>query len=144
RIALFAPLLGTGGTQRHLQQVVALLDPARFPVEGLTLRAGGAVDAELRAGGVSGRSPGVGARLASAPTLPARVAAARGRGGRRGRWGAGGSTSFTAISGGRRWWVQSRDGSPACRSDWPASGASRARIGRQSVPGGTSPARSTP
>jgi glycosyltransferase involved in cell wall biosynthesis len=77
RIALFAPLLGTGGTQRHLQQVVALIDPARFHVEVLTLRAGGAVEDELRAGGVSVRSLGVGARLASARTLRAIVAAAR-------------------------------------------------------------------
>jgi len=77
RIALFAPLLGTGGTQRHLQQVVALLDPARFHVEVLTLRAGGEVEDELRAGGVSVRSLSVGARLASARTLRAIVAAAR-------------------------------------------------------------------
>jgi len=60
RIALFAPLLGTGGTQRHLQQVVALLDPARFHVEVLTLRAGGEVEDELRADGVSVRSLSVG------------------------------------------------------------------------------------
>jgi glycosyltransferase involved in cell wall biosynthesis len=77
RIALFAPLLGTGGTQRHLQQVVALLDPARFHVEVLTLRAGGEVEDELRAGGVSVRSLSVGARLASARTLRAIVSAAR-------------------------------------------------------------------
>ena len=77
RIALFAPLLGTGGTQRHLQQVVALLDPARFHVEVLTLRAGGEVEDELRAGGVSVRSLSVGARLGSARTLRAIVAAAR-------------------------------------------------------------------
>ena len=77
RIALFAPLLGTGGTQRHLQQVVALLDPARFHVEVLTLRAGGEVEDELRAGGVSVRSLSVGARLTSARTLRAIVAAAR-------------------------------------------------------------------
>ena len=77
RIALFAPLLGTGGTQRHLQQVVALLDPARFHVEVLTLRAGGEVEDELRAGGVSVRSLSVGARLSSARTLRAIVTAAR-------------------------------------------------------------------
>jgi glycosyltransferase involved in cell wall biosynthesis len=77
RIALFAPLLGTGGTQRHLQQVVALLDPARFHVEVLTLRAGGEVEDELRAGGVSVRSLSVGARLTSARTLRAIVMAAR-------------------------------------------------------------------
>jgi glycosyltransferase involved in cell wall biosynthesis len=76
RIALFAPLLGTGGTQRHLQQVVALLDPARFHVEVVTLRAGGEVEDELRAGGVSVRSLSVGARLTSPRTLRAIVAAA--------------------------------------------------------------------
>jgi L-malate glycosyltransferase len=77
RIALFAPLLGTGGTQRHLQQVVTLLDPARFHVEVLTLRPGGEVEDELRAGGVSVRSFSVGARLSSARTLRAIVTAAR-------------------------------------------------------------------
>jgi L-malate glycosyltransferase len=77
RIALFAPLLGTGGTQRHLQQVVALLDPARFQVEVLTLHPGGEVEDELRAGGVSVRSLSVGARLSSARTLRAIVTAAR-------------------------------------------------------------------
>jgi len=77
RIALFAPLLGTGGTQRHLQQVVALLDPARFHVEVMTLRPGGEVENELRAGGVSVRSLSVGARLSSARTLRAIVTAAR-------------------------------------------------------------------
>jgi len=77
RIALFAPLLGTGGTQRHLQQVVALLDPARFHVEVMTLRPGGEVEDELRAGGVSVRSLSVGARLSSARTLRAIVTAAR-------------------------------------------------------------------
>jgi glycosyltransferase involved in cell wall biosynthesis len=77
RIALFAPLLGTGGTQRHLQQVVALLDPARFQVEVLTLHPGGEVEDQLRAGGVSVRSLGVGARLSSARTLRAIVTAAR-------------------------------------------------------------------
>jgi glycosyltransferase involved in cell wall biosynthesis len=77
RIALFAPLLGTGGTQRHLQQVVALLDPARFQVEVLTLHPGGEVEDELRAGGIRVRSLGVGARLSSARTLRAIVTAAR-------------------------------------------------------------------
>jgi len=77
RIALFAPLLGTGGTQRHLQQVLALLDPARFEAEVLTLRPGGEVEDELRAGGVSVRSLGFGARLSSPSTLRAIVATAR-------------------------------------------------------------------
>ena len=77
RIALFAPLLGTGGTQRHLQQVLALLDPARFEAEVLTLRPGGEVEGELRAGGVKVRSIGVGAHLSSPGTLRAIVATAR-------------------------------------------------------------------
>jgi L-malate glycosyltransferase len=77
RIALFAPLLRTGGTQRHLQQVLALLDSARFEAELLTLRPGGEVEDELRAGGVSVRSLGVGARLSSPSTLRAIVATAR-------------------------------------------------------------------
>jgi glycosyltransferase involved in cell wall biosynthesis len=57
--------------------VVALLDPARFHVEVLTLRAGGEVEGELRAGGVSVRSLSVGSRLASPRTMRAIVAAAR-------------------------------------------------------------------
>jgi glycosyltransferase involved in cell wall biosynthesis len=77
RVALFAPLLGTGGTQRHLQQVLALLDPNRFHVQVLTLRAGGEVEDELRAGGVSVRSLSVGARLTSPRTLRAIVTTAR-------------------------------------------------------------------
>jgi glycosyltransferase involved in cell wall biosynthesis len=77
RIALFAPLLSTGGTQRHLQQVLALLDPARFEAEVLTLRPGGEVEGELRAGGVKVRSIGVGAHLSSPGTLRAIVATAR-------------------------------------------------------------------
>ena len=77
RIALFAPLLGTGGTQRHLQQVLALLDPERFTAEVLTLRPGGEVEDELRAAGVSVRSLGVGGRLSSPSTLRAIVATAR-------------------------------------------------------------------
>jgi glycosyltransferase involved in cell wall biosynthesis len=52
RIAFFAPLLATGGTQRHLQQVLALLDPERFSAEVVTLRPGGEVEDELRATGV--------------------------------------------------------------------------------------------
>ena len=77
RVALFAPLLGTGGTQRHLQQVLALLDPARFAVQVFTLRAGGEVEDELRASGVSVQSLGVGGQLSSPRTLRAIVATAR-------------------------------------------------------------------
>jgi glycosyltransferase involved in cell wall biosynthesis len=60
RIAFFAPLLGTGGTQRHLQQVLALLDPSRFVAEVYTLRPGGEVEDELRASGVQVTSLGLG------------------------------------------------------------------------------------
>lgn len=49
RIAFFAPLLTTGGTQRHLQQVLQLLDRSRFAAEVYTLRPGGEVEDELRA-----------------------------------------------------------------------------------------------
>jgi glycosyltransferase involved in cell wall biosynthesis len=52
RIAYFAPLLATGGTQRHIQQVVTLLDRRRFEPEVFTLRAGGEVERDLRAAGV--------------------------------------------------------------------------------------------
>jgi glycosyltransferase involved in cell wall biosynthesis len=52
RIAFFAPLLTTGGTQRHLQQVLEMLDPSRFAAEVYTLRPGGEVENDLRASGV--------------------------------------------------------------------------------------------
>src|SRR5207245_10903021 len=52
RVAYFAPLLYTGGTQRHLQQVVRHLDPRRFTVHVYTLRPGGEIADELRATGV--------------------------------------------------------------------------------------------
>src|SRR5207244_3514753 len=41
RVAYFAPLLYTGGTQRHLQQVLRHLDPRRFVAHVYTLRPGG-------------------------------------------------------------------------------------------------------
>src|SRR6185295_14805029 len=50
RIAVFAPLLITGGTQRHLQQVLPRLDRSRFDTQVYTLRPGGAIEGELRAG----------------------------------------------------------------------------------------------
>src|SRR5262249_18936121 len=77
RVALFAPLLGTGGTQRHLQQVLALLDPPRLAVQVFALGAGGEVEDELRASGVSVQSLGVGSQLSSPRTLRAIVATAR-------------------------------------------------------------------
>jgi glycosyltransferase involved in cell wall biosynthesis len=63
RIAFFAPLLTTGGTQRHLQQVLSLLDPDRFTAEVFTLRTGGEVEGDLRAGGVRITGLGLGRRL---------------------------------------------------------------------------------
>jgi hypothetical protein len=77
RIAYFAPLLATGGTQRHLQQVLALLDPARFETRVLTLRPGGDVEDELRATGIEVQTLSLGTRLTSPRSLGAIVAAAR-------------------------------------------------------------------
>ena len=70
RIAFYSPLLEVGGTQRHLQQVLRLLDRQQFEVvEVVTLRGGGAVEAALRADGVSVRSLEMGSRLISAQGL---------------------------------------------------------------------------
>ena len=77
RIAFFAPLLATGGTQRHLQQVLALLDPARFRTQVYTLRPGGEVEDELRAAGVRVTSLGVGRSLSSPRSVRAILCAAR-------------------------------------------------------------------
>jgi glycosyltransferase involved in cell wall biosynthesis len=77
RIAYFAPLLGTGGTQRHLQQVLALLDPARFEATVYTLRPGGEVEEELRASGVDVRSLSVGSTLSAPRSVRAIVSTAR-------------------------------------------------------------------
>ena len=77
RIALFAPLLATGGTQRHLQQVLGYLDPARFRAHVYTLRPGGEVEDELRAAGVPVTSLAVGGRLSTPRSLRAIVATAR-------------------------------------------------------------------
>ncbi len=77
RIAFFAPLLTTGGTQRHLQQVVALLDPARFAVQVYTLRGGGEVEAELRDAGVPVTALGIHRRLTTPQAGLAMVRAAR-------------------------------------------------------------------
>jgi glycosyltransferase involved in cell wall biosynthesis len=78
RIALFAPLLHTGGTQRHLQQVLALLDRSRFDAQVLTLRPGGEVEDELRAAGVRVASLDIGSRLGSPRAVLAMIRAARG------------------------------------------------------------------
>jgi glycosyltransferase involved in cell wall biosynthesis len=77
RIALFAPLLATGGTQRHLQQVLGYLDPVRFRAHVYTLRPGGEVEDELRAAGVPVTSLAVGGRLSAPRSLRAIVATAR-------------------------------------------------------------------
>src|SRR3989442_3710156 len=77
RIAFFAPLLTTGGTQRHLQQLLGGLDSRRFATRVYTLRAGGEVEAELRAGGVPVTSLGVGRRLARPGVVPVLVRTAR-------------------------------------------------------------------
>jgi glycosyltransferase involved in cell wall biosynthesis len=77
RIAYFAPLLTTGGTQRHLQQVLGLLDRARFEARVFTLRPGGEIEGELRAAGVSVSSLDVPGRLTSPGTLRALLRTAR-------------------------------------------------------------------
>jgi glycosyltransferase involved in cell wall biosynthesis len=77
RIAFFAPLLHTGGTQRHLQQVLAMLDPVRFSARVYTLKPGGEVEEELRAAGVPVTSLDIGSRLASGRAVVAMVRAAR-------------------------------------------------------------------
>jgi glycosyltransferase involved in cell wall biosynthesis len=77
RIAFFAPLLVTGGTQRHIQQVLRLLDPARFAARIYTLRPGGEIETELRSAGVNVGSLSVGHRLATPRTVRAMLRAAR-------------------------------------------------------------------
>lgn len=77
RVAIFAPLLCTGGTQRHLQQVLRLLDPARFDPCVYTLKPGGEVEAELRAAGVRVRCLRLGARLGAPRSVLAVLRAAR-------------------------------------------------------------------
>src|SRR4029077_10178806 len=77
RIAFFAPLLNMGGTQRHLQQVLALLDPARFTTHVYTLRGGGEVEGELRAAGGPGTALGIHRRLTTPQAGLAMMRAAR-------------------------------------------------------------------
>jgi glycosyltransferase involved in cell wall biosynthesis len=73
RVAYFAPVLGTGGTQRHLQQVLGRLDPTRFAARVYTLLPGGEVEAELRAAGVDVVSLSLGPRLVAARAVRAVV-----------------------------------------------------------------------
>ena len=77
RVAYFAPLLATGGTQRHLQQVLALLDRRRYDARVFTLRPGGEVEGELRAAGVSVTSLDVPGRLTAPGTVRALLRTAR-------------------------------------------------------------------
>jgi glycosyltransferase involved in cell wall biosynthesis len=77
RIAYFAPLLHTGGTQRHLQQLLRLLDPSRFDVRVYTLRSGGDVEEELRATGVRIESLELGTSFASPEAIRRIVRVAR-------------------------------------------------------------------
>jgi glycosyltransferase involved in cell wall biosynthesis len=77
RVAYFAPLLTTGGTQRHLQQVLSLLDPSRFDAHVRTLRPGGDVEVELRRSGVRVVPLAVGNRLVSPRALASMLTTAR-------------------------------------------------------------------
>jgi glycosyltransferase involved in cell wall biosynthesis len=77
RIAYFAPLLATGGTQRHLQQVLGLLDRRRFAAEVFTLRPGGEVERELSAAGVAVSSLDVPGRLTAPSAVGALLRTAR-------------------------------------------------------------------
>src|SRR4029450_3970278 len=77
RVSFFAALLATGGTQRHLQQVLALLDPARFRPHVYTLRSGGEVEDELRATGGHVTPPGLGMSLSAPGSVRAILRAAR-------------------------------------------------------------------
>jgi glycosyltransferase involved in cell wall biosynthesis len=77
QVAFFAPLLHTGGTQRHLQQVLGLLDHGRFTARVYTLRPGGEVEDELRVAGVPVRSLDVGGSLLGPRALVAMVRTAR-------------------------------------------------------------------
>jgi len=77
RIAFFSPLLDVGGTQRHLQLVLRLLDRRRFTPEVVTLRPGGAVETELRRDGVPVRSLDIGQSLVTPRAVRALMAEAR-------------------------------------------------------------------
>jgi len=77
RVAYFAPWLFTGGTQRHLQQVVELLDRSRFEPVVFTLRPGGDVERELRALGVPVTSLGIGSNVVGPRAMRGMLRAAR-------------------------------------------------------------------
>jgi len=78
RVAYFAPVLATGGTQRHLQQVLGRLDRARFAARVYTLVPGGEVEAELRAAGVDVVALAVGPHLVAVRAARAILRAAAG------------------------------------------------------------------
>lgn len=71
RVAIFAPGLVTGGTQRHLQQVLGGLDRRRFHPVVYSLKSGGEVAAELGAAGVPVRFVPLEGRLVSLRTVRA-------------------------------------------------------------------------
>lgn len=77
RVAYFAPWLFTGGTQRHLQQVIGLLDRTRFEPHVFTLRAGGDVERELVASGVPVTPLGIGANMLAPRSVRGVAVAAR-------------------------------------------------------------------
>lgn len=77
RVAYFAPLLATGGTQRHLQQVLALLDRRRFEPVVVTLKPGGEIEAELREAGVAVMCLGMGTRLGAPSSVRGLLRGAR-------------------------------------------------------------------
>ena len=77
RIAFFAPWLITGGTQRHLQQVLRHLDRARFDVRVYTIKPGGEVADEIAASGVQVESIDVGSTLARPRAVLAMIRVAR-------------------------------------------------------------------
>jgi len=78
RVAYFAPRLVTGGTQRHLQQVVELLDRSRFEVRVFTLHEGGEMEGELRRHGVEVTSLGrIGAHVIGPRAVSGILRAAR-------------------------------------------------------------------
>lgn len=71
RVAIFAPALVTGGTQRHLQTVLAGLDRRRFAPLVYSLKAGGEVAEELGAAGIPIRFVPLEGRLVALETLRA-------------------------------------------------------------------------
>jgi glycosyltransferase involved in cell wall biosynthesis len=80
RLAVLSPPLTTGGTQRHLQMVLPRLDPARFQVSLHPLRAGGAVEAEIRACGIPVEPFDLGGHLRNAAAVVRAARMLRGAG----------------------------------------------------------------